>query len=230
VGSVAVALVVVGWLWRHLGVPGCAELQAAAAAHAVAAPLVYFAAFVVSCVVMIPGLLLALVAGSLYGAFWGSALVSVSSVAGALAAFSIARSAAGGSVERMLARRSWYAPVRAQLTGSGLEFVLLLRLAPLVPFTAANYACGLLPIRTRDYVLGSAIGMLPATVAYCYVGAAGCRILDPLLSGGFSLGALPPGALRNLVAASILLGVVSAIPLLVKWRRRAGSGRFDVSG
>ena len=54
---------------------------------------------------------------------------------------------------------------------SGFKIVVLLRLSPVLPFSALNYALGLTRVSLRDYVLGSWIGMLPGTVLYVYLGS-----------------------------------------------------------
>ncbi|WP_397333710.1 TVP38/TMEM64 family protein [Ornithinimicrobium sp. INDO-MA30-4] len=49
--------------------------------------------------------------------------------------------------------------------------ILTLRLIPIVPFTAINYGAGLSSVRFRDYFFGSALGMIPGSIAYVAVGA-----------------------------------------------------------
>jgi uncharacterized membrane protein YdjX (TVP38/TMEM64 family) len=110
-----------------------------------------------------------------------------------------------------------YGPVLGTILASvGSVGVLLIRLAPLVPFNASNYACGLLPVAFRDYLIGSALGMLPGAFAYCYFGDAGCSALAPLLHGGFALSALPQDVLQRLVIATAIMGGLALVPILVK--------------
>ena len=63
------------------------------------------------------------------------------------------------------------------LAEHGLSAVLAVRLVPLFPFTPLNYASGLVGVRWRHYLVGSALGMLPGATAYAAVGASGA---DPL--------------------------------------------------
>jgi len=63
--------------------------------------------------------------------------------------------------------------VDALLSDHGLSAVLVVRLVPLVPFIAINYASGLSGVRFRHYVLGSALGMVPGSLAYAALGAYG---------------------------------------------------------
>ena len=61
--------------------------------------------------------------------------------------------------------------------------MLAVRILPLFPFTPLNYACGLVALRFRDYLLGTTIGIVPGALAYTAVGATGS---DPK---GIALGA-----------------------------------------
>lgn len=48
-----------------------------------------------------------------------------------------------------------------------------MRLVPIVPFTAINYTAGLTGVRLRDYTLGTAVGIIPGTVANVALGTCG---------------------------------------------------------
>lgn len=95
------------------------------------------------------------------------------------------------AVDRLIHGR--LARVDTLLGDHGLSAVLVVRLVPLVPFTAVNYASGLSGIRFRDYALGSAIGMIPGSLAYAALGAYGTNpwgvatagsVLVVLVAGG----------------------------------------------
>ena len=55
----------------------------------------------------------------------------------------------------------------------GWKIVALLRLSPLIPFSASNYFYGITAVKFWAYVLASWIGMLPGTVLYVYLGTIG---------------------------------------------------------
>ena len=87
----------------------------------------------------------------------------------------------------------------------GLKFVLLLRLCPLVPFNAFNYAMGITAVQFIHYALGG-LGMLPGTILYVFVGTTLGSITDAA-TGNYSGG---PGALVMLIVGSVL-GCVAII-------------------
>jgi uncharacterized membrane protein YdjX (TVP38/TMEM64 family) len=51
--------------------------------------------------------------------------------------------------------------------------VALLRLSPVVPFSLSNYLYGVTPVRFLPYVVTSWAAMLPGTLLYVWLGAAG---------------------------------------------------------
>ncbi|HJZ87253.1 MAG TPA: TVP38/TMEM64 family protein [Polyangia bacterium] len=133
--------------------------------------LVYGLAYVVATVLALPGTILTLGAGFAYGPFYGTLLVSPASVVGATLAFVLGRSLARGWIERRLSRYPRFAAVDRAVGVDGFKIVLLLRLSPVFPFNFLNYALGLTRVTLRDYVVASAIGMLPGTVMYVYLGS-----------------------------------------------------------
>jgi uncharacterized membrane protein YdjX (TVP38/TMEM64 family) len=132
-------------------------------------PLAYVAGYAVATVAFVPGSLLTLGAGALFGLVRGTAIVLVGATIGASAAFVLARSLARAPVERRLARDERFAAVDRAIGREGRRIVLLLRLSPLFPFNLLNYALGLTRVRFVDYFLAS-IGMLPGIVLYVYYG------------------------------------------------------------
>ncbi len=134
--------------------------------------LLYALVYVVGTLLLVPGTALALGSGFLYGPFGGTLIVSPASVLGATLAFLLARSFARDWVARRIRRYPRFQAIDQAVGERGFKFVLLLRLQPVfIPFAMLNYALGLTRVRLRDYVLGSWIGMLPATILYVYLGS-----------------------------------------------------------
>jgi len=144
------------------------------------APALYVVLYVVACVCFIPGSLLTLGAGILFGPVLGTFWTSVASTLGATASFLIGRFAARDWLQQKLSRYPRFVAIDAAISRDGWKIVGLLRLSPAFPFSLLNYALGLTRIRLRDYVLASWIGMLPATALYVYLGSI---IGEALLSG-----------------------------------------------
>lgn len=144
--------------------------------------------YVAACVLFIPGALLTLGAGMLFGVVRGTIYVSIASVAGATAAFLIGRYLARDWVARRIQSNPKFAAVSAAVGRGGWKIVALTRLSPIFPFNLLNYAFGITEVRLRDYVLASWIAMLPGTVMYVYIGSlagslaglgAGARVRTP---------------------------------------------------
>jgi uncharacterized membrane protein YdjX (TVP38/TMEM64 family) len=132
---------------------------------------VFFGVYVLACVFFIPGSILTLGAGAIYGVVIGSVLVSVSSTIGATAAFLVGRYLARGWVSRKIAGNAKFSAIDTAVGNEGWKIVGLTRLSPVFPFALLNYAYGLTKVRLRDYFLASWIGMLPGTVMYVYIGS-----------------------------------------------------------
>ena len=132
-------------------------------------PVVFILGYALATVAFVPGLLLTLAAGAIFGVLWGSVYVFVGAVTGSSAAFLIARYVARGAVERRLAGNEKFAAVDRAVGAQGRKIVFLLRLSPVFPYNLLNYALGLTRVRFADYVAAS-IGMIPGTLLYVYSG------------------------------------------------------------
>jgi len=140
------------------------------------------AAYVPAALLFVPGSVLTLAAGFLFGLVKGTVIVSLGSTAGAAAAFLVARKVAHHWVVRHLAERPRLAAVGRAVETEGFKVVLLTRLSPVFPYNVLNYAFGLTSVPVGKYVLASWIGMLPGTIMYVYLGTA-TRSLQSALSG-----------------------------------------------
>lgn len=131
----------------------------------------FIAIYVLACVFMVPGSVLTLGAGAVFGVVKGSAIVSVASTLGATAAFLVGRHLARERVARWIAGDSRFLAIDQAVGREGWKIVGLTRLSPVFPFNLLNYAYGITSVRLRDYVLASWVGMFPATVMYVYLGS-----------------------------------------------------------
>jgi uncharacterized membrane protein YdjX (TVP38/TMEM64 family) len=138
--------------------------------------VLYAAVYVVAVVLFVPGLPLTLGAGFLFGFWRALVLVSIASTAAAALAFLIARYLARDAVERMAKKNPKFAAIDRAIGKEGWRVVALLRLSPLVPYSLSNYFYGLTSVRFGHYLATSWAAMLPATVLYVYLGAAGRTI------------------------------------------------------
>lgn len=180
--------------------------------------IVLFAvAYVVSAVALLPGAVLTLAAGFVYGPVLGLAIVSPVSVLAATCAFLLGRTVARDWIGRRVANQPTFAAIDEAVGNQGFKIVALLRLSPLFPFNVLNYALGLTTVRLRDFVLASWLGMLPGTALYVYLGS--------LVTGVGDLVERPatgsqPGAARWLYWGGLVATVAVAV-LVTRTARRA---------
>lgn len=177
------------------------------AAHREIAWVLFVALYVVATVALAPGLILTVAAGALFGLAQGVVLVSLSSVLGATAAFFVGRTVARQWVGEKIRRWPRFAALDRALAERGFWIVLLTRLSPVFPFNLLNYAYGVSSVRPRDYVLGSWIGMFPATVLYVYAGSAAAS-LTQALAGAVDTGAGGRVLLWGGLAATLVVTVL----------------------
>ena len=135
------------------------------------APVGFMVAYAVACVFWVPASWLTLGGGAVFGWFWGTVYVFVGALAGAIASFLVSRFLVREWVARRLAQHPRVAALDQALEREGWRLVLLTRLSPGFPFNLLNYAYGLTRVRFRDYVSASALGMLPGTMLYVYLGS-----------------------------------------------------------
>ena len=134
-------------------------------------PVIFVGLYVVATVLFIPGSVLTLGAGAVFGMALGSVCVSISATLGATAAFLVGRYLARDSIARKIGKSEKFATIDRAVADEGWKIVLLTRLSPVFPFTLLNYAFGLTRVKLSHYVLASWLGMIPGTVMYVYLGS-----------------------------------------------------------
>lgn len=134
-------------------------------------PVLFIAVYVVATVLFVPGSVLTLGAGALFGVVRGSICVSIGATLGATAAFLVGRYLASDAVARKIEGNATFAAIDRAVAEGGWRIVGLTRLSPVFPFTLLNYGFGITRVTLRDYVLASWIGMMPGTVMYVYLGS-----------------------------------------------------------
>ncbi len=135
------------------------------------APFVLGIAYIVACVLFVPGLILTLGAGFLFGVVEGTIVVSISSTLGSTVAFLVGRYFARDMISRRIARNQKFKALDEAVAREGWRIVGLIRLCPIFPFNVVNYIFGLTRISLKEYLLATWIGMLPGTILYVYIGS-----------------------------------------------------------
>lgn len=149
--------------------------------------LVFFGVYVVAAVFFIPGSILTLGAGFAFGLVTGAGVVLVSATAGACAAFLVSRYLARDAVQKKFGESKRFAAIDRAVAREGWKIVLMLRLSPVFPYNVLNYLLGLTGISFWRYLAASAIGMIPGTLLYVYIGYAGRAGLEKAGGSGDTL-------------------------------------------
>jgi uncharacterized membrane protein YdjX (TVP38/TMEM64 family) len=132
--------------------------------------LAFVVIYIVATVAFLPGSILTLGAGIVFGVGLGSIYVFVGATLGAIAAFLVGRYLARGWISSKIKGNQKFAAIDQAVAREGFKIVLLTRLSPVFPFNLLNYAFGVTGVSLKDYALGS-IGMIPGTVMYVYIGS-----------------------------------------------------------
>lgn len=166
------------------------------------APLLFMLAYVLGTVLFLPGSVLTLAGGALFGPWWGTLYSLTGATVGAVFAFLIARYLGAGWVARRAGGR--LGRLVQGVEHEGWRFVAFTRLVPLFPFNLLNYALGLTRIPLLHYVLATWVCMLPGALAYSWLGHVGREAAV----GSEDL-------IRNVVIALALLASVAFLPSFI---------------
>lgn len=146
-------------------------------------PVLLSVIYIISAVLFLPGSVLTLGAGALFGLLTGYLAVTVGSVLGAALAFTVGRTVGRGWVDRKVAGNAKFRALDEAVGEEGFKIVLLTRLSPIFPYNLLNYSYGVTRVSFRDYFLASWLGMIPGTLMYVYLGSA-AKSLAELATGG----------------------------------------------
>jgi len=144
-------------------------------------PLFFIGMYAVATVFFLPGSVMTLTGGAIFGPVWGVLFSLVGATIGATIAFSISRYLAADWVERKASSRG--RRLKRGVDAEGWRFIAFVRLVPLLPFNILNYALGLTRIPISHYIFATFFAMAPGAVAYTYMGFAGRE----LIAGGEGL-------------------------------------------
>ncbi len=165
-------------------------------------------AFAIGAVCMVPGSLLMLAGGIVFGVAQGLPLAWLGSTLGAACAFLASRFLARGWVESKLRAMPRLRALDSAIGQRGWLIVLLARLSIVIPYNLLNYALGLTRVGFGAYLLSTGVGMLPACVVYLYLGS----VTSSLAISGPEASSLPlPLLLGGLLATAALVAVVARI-------------------
>src|SRR5260370_34495925 len=172
----------------------------------VAARFIYVAVYIPGTVILLPGIVLSFAGAVLFGAYEGTLYTWIGATVGATLAYLMARVLGRDFVEQLFGGR--FAAFDQRIREHGFTGLLIIRLLPVFPFNAVNFGCGLTGIRLRDYVLATAIGIVPGTFVYQFLFA---KFGRKILTEGLRLEYLKDPELW------LAIGLFTAFGLVAKW-------------
>ena len=132
--------------------------------------IAFIVLYILATVAFLPGSILTLGAGVVFGVFFGSLYVFIGATLGAIAAFLVGRYLARDWVAQKIAGNQKFTAIDQAVGQEGFKIVLLTRLSPIFPFFLLNYAYGITGVSLKDYAIAS-VGMIPGTIMFVYIGS-----------------------------------------------------------
>lgn len=200
---VAALVAAIIWLGLHRELLQPATIERELRRFGPGAPIVFVLLYALATALFVPGAVMTVAGGALFGPIWGALWNLTGATVGATLAFMIARYVASNWVAARSGER--LGRLVRGVDEEGWRFVAFVRLVPLFPFNLMNYAFGLTRIRLRDYVLVSFVCMAPGAAAYTYLGYAGREAA----SG-------QAGTIRKALLALALLAAAAFLPRMVR--------------
>ena len=140
-------------------------------ANPVLAAIIYVVGVTIATPLMVPGSVLIMTAGFVFGLAQGFVLAWIGVTAGATLACLAGRSIARPAVAQAVDGNQTFMALNSALEKRGFLVVALTRLSLLIPFNVLNYAYGVSSVRLSKYVPATALGMLPAIGLFVYIGS-----------------------------------------------------------
>jgi uncharacterized membrane protein YdjX (TVP38/TMEM64 family) len=232
-GLIILAMVIayaMGW-HHYLTLKNLAEhreaLRQFTSAHAVWSILIFIAVYAVAVTLSFPGAaLITITGGFLFGVLEGALGAMIGATIGACIIFEVAKTSFGASLAARAGPR--LSRFKAGFEKNAFNYLVFLRLVPVLPFWLVNLAASLMGLRLSTFAPATFIGIIPACLVYAYVG----RGLDGIISDSLARQAtcLSQNALANctlelplssLITPGILLafaalGLMALVPVALK--------------
>lgn len=185
---------------------------------------IFVCLYFLATVLFIPGLILSVGSGFVFGLPLGTLAVFIGATIGQTLAFLLGRYLFRDWISKKTQKFDKWQAVEGAVSDEGWKIVGLLRLAPLVPYNALNYALGLTSVKFWQYFFASAFGILPGTIMYVYFGSVAKNIKE--IAEGDAIN-------KNVV---IITGVVTGVVIVVVvvlttyYAKRAINKRLNMAG
>jgi phosphatidylserine/phosphatidylglycerophosphate/cardiolipin synthase-like enzyme/membrane protein DedA with SNARE-associated domain len=212
--AVAGALLALVLLWQVTPLADLADpVRLAPRLDAVAgevwAPFALVAAYVIGGFLVFPVTVLIALTAITFGLWPGLAYASAGALLSAAATFQAGQLLGRGWLGGLMGPRT--AKVSRQLARQGILSILVLRLAPVAPFTLVNLVAGASRVRFRDYMIGTVMGMAPGLILMTALGDRLRRVWEDPSWGQIMM---------LILVAALWLGLSVALQRVVSRRRR----------
>jgi uncharacterized membrane protein YdjX (TVP38/TMEM64 family) len=167
--TIVIAVLLLAWLGGQRLAPKLLDFVADVHEYGAVAPLAFVLVYAAAVVALIPGSILTVAGGAVFGLAHGIAYALAGSMLGSVTAFLLGRHIARRIVARRLDAMPRFAAIDRAVCAQGRRIVFLLRLSPFAPFNFLNYALGLTTLSVGDFMVAS-LGMIPSTIVYSYAG------------------------------------------------------------
>lgn len=164
-------------------------------------------------VLMLPSVLLTVGSGFLFGTWAGALLIVLFETIGALMAFAVARFGAPKKLKDYLITSRYYSMLDAAVSRGGWRVVAATRMIPFFPFKISNYVYGVSGVSTKNYVLGTFIGLWPISIFNAYVGTLAADIA--------TIGTAQAPSLQRWLISGLVLISLGLVIWLITIRQKA---------
>jgi uncharacterized membrane protein YdjX (TVP38/TMEM64 family) len=178
-------------------------------------PVALVVFYAIVCLLLLPGSLVTLAAGFMFGMLWGTVFASLGATLGATAAFVVGRFMVRGWIERRFTAHPGFLAIDRAIGSQGFKIVLLARLCSLFPYDLMSYLFGLTEVPLGRYVFATWLGRLPEILLFAYLGTTAKSLAD-LAAGKVEVGL----AKRILFGLGLLAMIVVAV-LVARIARQA---------
>lgn len=163
--------------------------------------------YIVLTVVGIPGTILTVAGGVVFGLWWGTVWSVIGATLGALGAFWTARYLLRDYIKRKFRKNKIVTNFNQAIAHRPILFVLTVRFAPISPFNIVNFVFGLTPVHWVTYTMATFIGIIPGTLAYTWLGTSGIEAMEG-------------GDRSPLILAVSFLTLLSILPICFDCRKK----------
>ncbi len=209
--SIAAVFLLTLVLASLIPLPDCNTIRQAVENNGIKSHFYYILFSTIAMSVFIPRTPMLFIGGIFFGTVWGTLLNLIASLITAFLFFKIGKSIKSESFENWIKNQKWFIGIDRLALNQGFFFTLALRMSHFIHFVASSLALGLSPVRSKDFIAGTLLGILPGTIAFTYAAESlGCTALN-----GFEH--FPVDLQMKLGISLALLTFVGFLPLLFSY-------------